>query len=162
MVWVTEQGQADLAYRYLCTIGFFWMAFGLAGRESLLTEQVLALPAPADRRTLLRSLEVSTYTMQGAGQLQAVEARLREILTICQEVGDVDAAAMISLSLADVELDTGRAEQAWERVQQVLREEPERMFGGFQTPRGRMNPPSVRRAAAFWHSSRPRDLRAGP
>jgi hypothetical protein len=29
MVWVTEQGQADLAHSYLSTIGFFWLAFGL-------------------------------------------------------------------------------------------------------------------------------------
>ena len=149
MVWVTEQGQADLAYRYLCTVGFFWMSFGLTGQEGLLTDQVLALPAPADRRVVLRALEVSTYSLEGSGQIQAAEARFLEILTICQEVGDMDAAAMTNLSLADMELETGRAEQAWERVQQVLQEEPERMVSGFQTPRGRMNRPSARRAAAL-------------
>ena len=133
MVWVTEGGHADLAYRYLCTIGFFWTSFGLTGQEGLLTDQVLALPAPADRKVVLRALEVSTYSLEGPGQIQAAEARFLEILTICQEVGDVDAAAMTNLSLAEVELETGRAEQAWERVQQVLQEEPERMVGGFQT-----------------------------
>jgi DNA-binding CsgD family transcriptional regulator/tetratricopeptide (TPR) repeat protein len=148
MVWVTGQGQADLAYRYLCTIGFFWLAFGPAAQDSLLTEQVLALPAPTDRRMLLRALEVSTYSLEGPGQIKAAEARFLAILAICEELGDVDAAAMTNLSLADVELETGRAEQAWERVQLVLQGEPERMIGGFQTPRGRMNPPSARRTAA--------------
>jgi DNA-binding CsgD family transcriptional regulator/tetratricopeptide (TPR) repeat protein len=149
MAWVTEQGQADLAYRYLCTIGFFWMSFGLMPRDVTLTDQVLALPAPKDRKVVLRALEVSTYSLEGPGQIQAAETRFLEILTICQEVGDVDAAAMTHLSLADVELETGRTKQAWERVQQVLREEPERMVGGFQSPRGRMNPPSAQRTAAF-------------
>jgi DNA-binding CsgD family transcriptional regulator/tetratricopeptide (TPR) repeat protein len=148
MVWVTEQGQADLAYRYLCTIGFFWLAFGLTGQEGVLTDGVLALPAPADRKVVLRALEVSTYSLEGSGQFHAAEARFLEIMTICQEMGDVDAVAMTNLSLADVELETGRAEQAWERVQRVLQEEPERMDGGFQTPRGRMLRPSVRRTAA--------------
>ena len=145
MVWVTEGGQADLAYRYLCTIGFFWRAFGLDRQEVPLTNQVLALPAPENRQVLLRALEVSSYGLP----LQAVEARLYEMLTICQELGDLDAAAMTSLALADVELESGHVDQAWERVQQVLRGEPERMSGGFQTPRARMVWPSVRQVAAF-------------
>ncbi|TSA87811.1 hypothetical protein FNU79_00725 [Deinococcus detaillensis] len=148
MVWVTEQGQADLAYRYLCKIGFFWMSFGLSAREVPLTNQVLALPPPEDREMLLRALEVSTYGLNDTGQFQAAEVRLREMLTICQELGDRDAAAMTSLALAEVQLAMGRADQAWDRVEQVLREEPERMLGSFQTPRGRMNRPISRLAAA--------------
>ncbi|GAA4014438.1 hypothetical protein GCM10022631_27750 [Deinococcus rubellus] len=148
MVWVIQQGQADLAYRYLCTIGFFWMSFGLTDQDSLLTDQVLALPAPEDRQMLLRALQVSTYSLNATGQLQVAEVRLQEMLTICQELDDQDATAMTSLALAEVELATGRADQAWERVEQVLREEPERMVGGCQTPRGRMNRPISRLAAA--------------
>ena len=149
IVWVTEQGQADLAYRYLCSIGFFWNAFGLHGQELPLVEQILALPAPKDRQVLLRALEVSVGSLGAVGQFQAVEARLTEMLAICRELGDLDAVAFTNLSLADVELETGHADQAWERVQQVLQGEPERMVSGFQTPRGRMVWPSVRQTAAF-------------
>ncbi|WP_407541053.1 hypothetical protein Q0M94_06565 [Deinococcus radiomollis] len=148
---MTEGGQADLAYRYLCTVGFFWRSFGLDAQELPLTNRVLALPAPEDRRTVLRALEVNVNGLGATGQLQAVEARLREILTLCQELGDLDAAAFTSLSLAHADLEAARAEQAWERVQQVLEGEPERMSGGFQTPRGRMVWPSARRAAAYWN-----------
>jgi predicted ATPase/DNA-binding CsgD family transcriptional regulator len=140
MIWVVAQGQADLAYRYLCTIGFFWSSYGLAGQEVSVTAQVLALPAPEDRLVLLRALEVSTYGLKATRQFEAAESRLREMLTICQELGDADATAMT--------LERGRTEQAWERVQRVLREEPERIADGFRSPRGRMNVPFVRRAAA--------------
>ena len=148
MVWVTEQGQADLAYRYLCTVGFFWSAFGLNARELPLTNQVLALPAPEDRRVLLRALEVNSFGLGANGQFQATEVCLREMLPVCQELGDQDAAAMTSLALAEVELATGHAERAWERVQQVLQGEPERMRAGFQSPRARINWPTARRTAA--------------
>lgn len=149
MVWVVAQGQADLAYRYLCTIGFFWSPFGLEGQEVPLTDQVLALPAPTDRRVLLRALEVSSYGLLATRRFGAAESRLLEMLTICQDLGDADAIAMTTLALADLDLSTDRAERAWERVQQVLQEEPARMIGGFQTARGRMNLPSVRRIAAL-------------
>ncbi|BDP44198.1 hypothetical protein DAETH_41670 (plasmid) [Deinococcus aetherius] len=148
MVWVIEQGRADLAYRYLGVVGALWAPFGLFVQEVPLVERVLALPAPADRRVLLRALEVSVDSLNSVGQYQARNARLREVLALCRELGDVESAAWASLNLIPVAWEEGRGEEAWETVQRVLREYRERVGDGPQTRKQRML-----RASAHLHGA---------
>lgn len=121
MVWAVEQQRAELAYRYLGNIGALWLPFGLYAQETPLIEQVLALPAPADRRVLLRALEVSADALVATGESRARKARLREILALCHELGDVESAAWATLNLAQLESEAGRSAQAWQMQQEVLR-----------------------------------------
>ena len=127
MVWAVEQGHSDLAYRSLGAIGRLWLPFGLHVQEAPLVERVLALPPPEDRDTLLRALEVSVDNLSFTGQFQACEARLQEVLALCEALGDVEGAAWASGNLAYVMRDTGQWERAWTITQDVIRELRERM-----------------------------------
>ena len=113
MVWAVEGRHSDLAYRYLGAIGRLWLPFGLHVQEAPLVERVLALPPPEDRVTLLRALEVSCGHPELHGAVPGREARLQEILALCEELGDVESAAWASGNLADVMRDTGQGERAW-------------------------------------------------
>ena len=92
MVWTVEQRLSDLAYRYLGAIGALWSPFGLNAQELPLVERVLALTRPEDRVTLLRALEVSAGSLLTMGQFEVREARLREVLALCDELNDVESA----------------------------------------------------------------------
>ena len=127
MVWVTEQGHADLAYRYLGAIGCLWLPFGLHVQEAPLVERVLLLPPPEDRGTLLRALEISADNLEFTGQIQACEAQLQEILALCEELGDVESAAWASGNLAGVARSIGKSEQAWTMTQCIIGELCERV-----------------------------------
>ncbi|CAM4358052.1 ATP-binding protein [Deinococcus marmoris] len=127
MVWAVEGRHADLAYRYLGAIGRLWLPFGLHVQEAPLVDRVLALPPPADRGTLLRALEITVDNLGFTGQFQACEARLQEVLALCEALGDVESAAWASGNLAYVMRDTGQGEQAWTITQDVIRELRERV-----------------------------------
>ncbi|GAA4013873.1 hypothetical protein GCM10022631_26980 [Deinococcus rubellus] len=127
MVWTVEERRSDLAYRYLSTIIGLWKAFGLFVQEAPLVGQILALPPPEDRATLLQALQSSLGSLSATGQFQAFEARLHEIVALCRELGDVESMAWTGLTLADVELEAGQGERAWEIGQQVIRELQERV-----------------------------------
>lgn len=99
-----------------------WGSADVLDRVDRLIEQVLALPAPADRQVLLRALEVSADALVATGQSRAREARLREVLALCQELGDVESAAWATLNLAQLASEAGRYAQAWQMQQEVLRE----------------------------------------
>jgi predicted ATPase/DNA-binding CsgD family transcriptional regulator len=122
LVWTVEARRSDLAYRYLGALRSLWGSFGLFVQEAPLVEQVLALPEPEDRVTLLQALEVSADSLNFTGQFQACEARLLEILALCRELDDPQSAAWATFGLAQVAHDTGQEERAWEMVQQVIRE----------------------------------------
>jgi predicted ATPase/DNA-binding CsgD family transcriptional regulator len=122
MVWTVEQRRADLAYRYLGTIGALWMPLGLPVQETPLAQQALALPAPADRQVRVRALQVGADCLGYTGQYPAQAARLHEILALCRDLGDAEGAARTQLKLSGVELDAGRSAEAWEIQQSVLHE----------------------------------------
>lgn len=126
LVWATGHRRADLAYRYLGTIGAVWVPLGLLGREVPLMERVLALPAPDDGHVRLRALEVSAMCLGQVGQQQAHEARWREILALYRELGDVEGAAWAQAELAVAEHEAGRSARSWQMQQEVLREYEER------------------------------------
>ena len=132
MVWTVEERRSDLAYRYLSAIGVLWFPLGLALQEVLLIEQVLALPEPEDRVTLLTALEVSTISLVNTGQFDLREMRLHRMLDLCRELDDMEGAAKAALGLAVVVREAGQEERAWEIVQRVIRELRERV--GDTTP----------------------------
>ncbi|UQN06478.1 LuxR C-terminal-related transcriptional regulator [Deinococcus sp. QL22] len=138
LVWTIDQRRSDLAYRYLGAIRGLWMPFGLTVQEAPLVDQVLALPAPEDRITLVRALEVSADTMNWTGQVEARETRLQEILSLCRELDDVEGMAWAKLNLAGVARDAGRGELAWDIGQRVLQELQERVGTGPPTRMQRM------------------------
>ncbi|MEF2277601.1 LuxR C-terminal-related transcriptional regulator [Deinococcus sp. YIM 134068] len=132
LVWAVEQRRADLAYRYLGTIGTLWMPFGLLAREAPLAEQVLALPAPADREVRVRALQVGASCLGNAGQFPAQATRLHEILALCRDPEAPESAAWARLNLSWVEREAGRSAEAWQLLQEVLREYAARL--GDRTP----------------------------
>ncbi|GGL82892.1 hypothetical protein GCM10010840_20830 [Deinococcus aerolatus] len=143
MVWAVEGRHSDLAYRYLGAIGRLWLPFGLHVQEAPLVERVLALPPPEDRGTLLRALEITVDNLRFTGQFQACEARLQEVLALCEALGDVESAAWASGNLAYVMRDTGQGEQAWTITQDVIRELRERMGNNPPTRKQQMLRASV-------------------
>ena len=138
LVWTMQERRSNLAYRYLSAIGGLWMAFGLHVQEAPLVDQVLALPEPEDRITLLRALEISVDTLNFTGQFQASEARLYEVLTLCRELNDVESMAWANLNLAAVARDTGQGERAWAISERVICELQERVGNNIPTRKQRM------------------------
>ena len=122
LIWTAEQRRSELAYRYLGATGGLWMAFGLHVQEAPLVDRVLALPPPEDRVTLLRALEISADTLSFTGQFQACEARLQEVLVLCESLGDVESAAWASGNLAHTARALGKVEQAWAITQRLIHE----------------------------------------
>ncbi|UQN08300.1 LuxR C-terminal-related transcriptional regulator [Deinococcus sp. QL22] len=122
MVWTVAQSEADLAYRYLGTIGTLWAPFGLTVQETPLVDRVLGLPRPADGPVLIRALQVSAFCLNHSGRFSEQEVCLREALALCEEVADFESAAWVQLNLAGLEHDAGRSAQALELQETQLRE----------------------------------------
>ncbi len=153
LVWTVGTQRSELAYRYLGALRSLWASFRLFAQEWPLVEQVLALPEPEDRGTLLLVLEISADSLRFTGQFQACETRLREIMALCRELHDVESLAWADLELSTLALDTGQAERAWETVQRVIRELGERL--------GEQQPPPTNKQRFLWaraHKEASRDL----
>ena len=127
LVWTVNQYRSDLAYRYLSALGVLWWPLGLALQELPLIEQVLALPEPEDRVTLLGALGVGAFSLSSMGQFEAREVRFHRILELCRELNDVESAAEATLGLAGVAREAGQKERAWEITERVIRELNERV-----------------------------------
>lgn len=121
LVWAVGEGRADLAYRYLAQLGAVWLPLGLYAQEAPLAERVLGLPSPGRDHVLLRALEVSAQCLAATGQTGAHEARLREILELCRELGDEVSAGWTTADLALLHHASGRSDLAWPMQQEVLR-----------------------------------------
>lgn len=131
LVWTIEARRSDLAYRYLFPVHTFWTPFGLSTREAPLVGRVMALPRPEDRSTLLQALVVSLVLFDRE-HVEAHKERLHEIFALCHELGEIEIAAETKVTLANVTLETGQTEQAWELVQEAMGELRERQ--GDQLP----------------------------
>ncbi|MFC6668535.1 hypothetical protein ACFP9V_26080 [Deinococcus radiopugnans] len=149
MVWAVEGRRSDLAYRYLGALGGLWVAFGLLVQEWPLVERVLALPAPEDRATLLRALQVSLDGLKWTGQFQALEARASKVLALCRELGDVEGMARSNLTLARVARERSQPEQAWAITQRIICDWRDRVGDGQPTRRQRMLHASVHLSGAL-------------
>ncbi|GGO28712.1 ATP-binding protein [Deinococcus humi] len=122
MLWAVEQRHSELAYRFLRAVVGLWTVLGLHVQEAPLVDQVLALPRPEDRVTLLEALEGSLITLASLGKFKILEARLHEILALRRELDDVVGATFCRLWLAEVARHTGQGERAWAIGHQVIRE----------------------------------------
>ena len=138
MVWTVEACLSDLAYRYLGVIGDLWSPLGLNAQELPLVERVLTLPRPEDLVTLLRALEVSAESLMMMGQFEVREARLREVLALCQELNDVESAGWATVSLAHVAREAGQHERARELSERIGHELQERVGDNLPTRKQRM------------------------
>ncbi|QLG12839.1 AAA family ATPase (plasmid) [Deinococcus sp. D7000] len=149
LVWAVEGRRSNLAYRYLGALGGLWVAFGLLVQEWPLVERVLALPAPEDRATRLRALQVSLDGLNWTGRFQALEARASEVLTLCRELGDVEGMAWANLTLARVARERSQPEQAWAITQRIICDWRDRVGDGQPTRKQRMLHASVHLSGAL-------------